>query len=68
MRMNTFKVGVGNHTAEEAVTLYRRDLIAGSLPFTVDDVRRELQGRDLVCWCKPGAPCHGDGLLAVAKW
>jgi Domain of unknown function (DUF4326) len=49
------------------VTLYRRDLIAGSLPFTIDDVRRELKGKDLVCWCIPGAPCHGDVLLVVAN-
>jgi Domain of unknown function (DUF4326) len=61
------KVGTSHHTAEEAVTLYRRDLIAGSLPFTIDDVRRELKGRDLVCWCKPGVPCHADVLLAVAN-
>jgi hypothetical protein len=27
--------------------LFRRDLIAGVLPFTVDDVRRELNGSDL---------------------
>jgi uncharacterized protein DUF4326 len=47
--------------------LFRRDLIAGALPFTVDDVRRELNGSDLICWCKAGAPCHADVLLAVAK-
>ena len=49
------------------MTLYRRDLIAGSLPFTIDDVRRELKGKDLICWCKPGAPCHADVLLDVAN-
>ena len=64
---NPYKVGSDHHTAREAVTFYRRDLIGGSLPFTIDDVRRELKGRDLVCWCKPGAPCHGDVLLAIAN-
>jgi hypothetical protein len=54
-------------TPEEAVMLFRRDLIAGVLPFTVDDVRRELNGSDLICWCKAGAPCHADVLLAVAN-
>ena len=39
-------VGLGQN-AEEAVMLFRRDLIAGVLPFTVDDVRRELNGSDL---------------------
>jgi hypothetical protein len=47
--------------------LYRRDLIAGSLPFTTDDARREVKGKDLVCWCKLGASCHADVLLAVAN-
>jgi hypothetical protein len=64
---NPHKVGAGHHTGEEAVTLYRRDLIAGSLPFTIDDVRRELRGKDLICWCKPGAPCHADVSLVVAN-
>jgi hypothetical protein len=47
--------------------LFRRDLTAGVLSFTVDDVRRELNGRDLICWCKAGAPCHADVLLAIAN-
>jgi Domain of unknown function (DUF4326) len=42
-------------------------LIAGSLPFTIGDVRRDLKGKDFVCWCEPGAPCHGDVLYAVAN-
>lgn len=34
---------------------------------TVEDVRRELAGKDLACWCKPGHPCHADVLLEVAN-
>src|ERR1700736_7080656 len=64
---NPYKVGPGQHTVDEAVTLYRRDLITGSLPFSIEDVIHELKGKDLVCWCKPGAPCHADVLLAVAN-
>lgn len=37
------------------------------LPFTVDDVRRELRGKNLACWCAPGAPCHADVLLEIAN-
>lgn len=29
--------------------------------------RRELRGKDLACWCKPGDPCHADVLLEVAN-
>jgi Domain of unknown function (DUF4326) len=27
----------------------------------------KLNGRDLICWCKAGAPCHADVLLAIAN-
>ena len=27
----------------------------------------ELRGKDLVCWCKPGEPCHADVLLKLAN-
>jgi hypothetical protein len=53
--------------AAEAVRRYRADLEAGRLRISTADVRRELAGRDLCCWCKPGAPCHADVLLEVAN-
>ena len=49
------------------VARYRDALLSGELDFDVADVRRELAGRDLACWCRPGAPCHADVLLAVAN-
>ncbi|RVQ01982.1 DUF4326 domain-containing protein [Sinorhizobium meliloti] len=27
----------------------------------------ELRGKNLACWCKPGAPCHADVLIEVAN-
>jgi len=27
----------------------------------------EIRGKDLMCWCKPGTPCHGDILLELAN-
>lgn len=27
----------------------------------------ELRGKNLACWCKPGAFCHGDVLLDLAN-
>jgi hypothetical protein len=51
----------------DAVERYRADLVAGRLRVGVDDVRRELRGRDLACWCRPDRPCHADVLLAVAN-
>lgn len=29
--------------------------------------RRELRGKNLACWCKPGEPCHADVLLKIAN-
>lgn len=26
-----------------------------------------LRGKNLACWCKPGAPCHADVLLDLAN-
>lgn len=37
-----------------------------TLPYTVDDVKRELRGKNLACWCKE-SPCHADVLLEVAN-
>lgn len=36
-------------------------------PRIVAEVRRELAGRDLACWCPLNEPCHADVLLAVAN-
>jgi hypothetical protein len=52
---------------QHAVIRFKRDLVSGALDFTVADVRRELAGKTLACWCAEGAPwCHGDVLLSVA--
>lgn len=47
-------------TAEECVELFR------GLPF-FDDELAALRGKNLACWCKPGAPCHADVLLEKAN-
>lgn len=36
-------------------------------PPTAEEIRRDLKGRNLACWCKPGEPCHADVLLKVAN-
>lgn len=28
---------------------------------------KELRGRDLACWCKPGEHCHADMLIELAN-
>jgi hypothetical protein len=51
----------------EAVRRYREDLFHGRLAVSVDDVKRELVGRDLACYCPLDGPCHADVLLEVAN-
>lgn len=53
--------------AEVAVARYVDALATGRLPYSLADVRAELHGRDLLCWCRPGQPCHADALLAIAN-
>jgi hypothetical protein len=50
-------------SAAHAVALFREDL--REAPELVARARRDLAGRDLACWCRVGAPCHGDVLLSV---
>lgn len=35
-------------------------------PLLLKDVKRELKGKDLVCWCAPRR-CHADVLLKIAN-
>ena len=53
--------------SSEAVESYRGDLLAGRLRVTVEDVRNELRGKDLACWCSLDQPCHADVLLEIAN-
>lgn len=49
-----------------AVDLYHNwigETWASSMPAIV----AELKGKNLACWCAPGAPCHADVLLDIAN-
>lgn len=51
-------------TRDEAVEAFERWLMGR--PEMVAAVKRELRGRDLVCWCAP-ARCHAEVLLKIAN-
>jgi hypothetical protein len=61
---NPYPLSLGR---EEAVRRYRDDLLAGRLPVTVQDVREQLRGRDLACYCPLDEPCHADVLIELAN-
>lgn len=60
---NPFEIGKDG-TREDVIRQYRDWLL--SQPTVVADVKRELKGKDLVCWCAPHA-CHGEVLLEIAN-
>lgn len=54
---------IGKHgTREEVIEKYKRDLEDSMKNPRFVDQLLELEGRELVCFCKP-APCHGDVLV-----
>lgn len=48
----------------QAIEAYRKYLEAN--PELVEDAKKELKGKNLVCFCAPLA-CHGDILLRIAN-
>jgi hypothetical protein len=77
--VNPFIVGVDG-TREYCVFLYR-SLACGFMAITtgathtqmraarlaMQQAKRELEGKDLACWCPLNAPCHADVLLEIAN-
>lgn len=58
--------------ANEAVAKYRSELTTfnGTVNFTgctAEEIRQELRGKDLACWCPLDQPCHADVLLEIAN-
>lgn len=60
---NPFVIGKDG-SREEVIAKYRAWLVAQ--PELVEKAKRELAGKDLVCFCAPHA-CHGDVLVEVAN-
>lgn len=61
-------VGVGEEfyysRAVEAFSFWIKDDKQSDLR---DEIRRELKGKDLACWCSEGMPCHADVLIRIAS-
>jgi hypothetical protein len=34
---------------------------------SVEEIRQDLAGKNLACWCPLDRPCHADVLLAIAN-
>jgi Domain of unknown function (DUF4326) len=71
---NPFKVEYKGMSPELAVQSFKNVLdefeeyqISSRLKVTIDDIRRELRGKNLACWCKSSEVCHADVLLEIAN-
>lgn len=49
-------------TREEVIATYRMFVAEPRAA----EIRAELRGKDLICWCAP-LPCHADVLLDIAN-
>lgn len=59
---NPFVIG-RDGTREEVLEKYMKYTVP---KLNVKEIRDELMGQDLICWCAPLA-CHGDILLEIAN-
>jgi hypothetical protein len=64
---------VRDATREECVALFR-EMVTGDLDMLeyrhksrVDEIRAELAGKNLSCWCRLDQACHADVLLELAN-
>ena len=60
---NPYKIGNG-WSRDDVVVRY--DLWLRQHPELIADAKKELRGKDLICWCAP-LRCHADVLLEVAN-
>jgi hypothetical protein len=60
-------------TREELVLCYRSYVTGGEWPCDwkrhdkSPDIRANLAGKNLACWCRLDQPCHADVLLEIAN-
>ena len=68
---NPFKIG-DHGDRDEVIQKYEEWLLGtceapkGERRPSLDELKRELKGKVLGCWCKP-KPCHGDVLARLAN-
>lgn len=80
---NPYKPGdtIGSHEGGEKIPLTKADCARlfrdAAITFgflwdyedypTIEEIRRELVGKNLACWCGLDEPCHADVLLEIAN-
>ena len=54
-------------TPDGPIRVASSPVITVPAPPTLDEIRTELAGKDLVCWCPLDQECHADALLELAN-
>lgn len=62
---NPYKPSECARGAQGAVDCFR--ILVESEPENVENIRRELKGKNLACFCSLDKPCHADVLLEIAN-
>lgn len=68
--VNLFTNWLTNHVDTEGRYIHGRTDYHGAEAANrpaIDEIREELAGRDLACWCPLDQPCHADVLLEIAN-
>jgi hypothetical protein len=55
------------NTAKEAVYKFKKLLELPAQESFVKQIKQELKGKNLACWCKLSNPCHAEILLEIAN-
>ena len=69
------RYGLGRDAAQAKAVAMCGEWLKGTLdaklspgpPPSRAEIRAELKGHNLACWCKPGTPCHADVLIKMAN-
>jgi len=69
------KYGLDQKAAQEKAVSLCGQWLRGTLdpklspgdPPSRAEIRRELAGHNLACWCRPGTPCHSEVLIEIAN-
>lgn len=69
---NPFRVAPDTSVPDRATAVARfREFVTGDYDPAEypgrEQIRAELAGRDLACWCPLDGPCHADVLLEIAN-
>ena len=55
-------------TAQQAVNMYKQSVLGiYECPVNKKQIKKELKGKNLACFCPLDTPCHADFLLEIAN-